>query len=111
MNFLGSKEKVDGKDERTGTAGVGCVMNLTEHQVAELLKIFRNRAQKWMRKAMVADNNKDIVQFTAFASTYDWAALEVRVIAGIPEPARETETVTRERALADAALHAEDARP
>ena len=86
-------------------------MTLDEAKIEGILKTFHDRAEWSMGKAAAANNSKDVVKFTAFASTLEWAAREVRLTAGIPEPRRETETVARESTLPDAAHDDEDSRP
>jgi len=78
-------------------------MTLDKTQIEGILKTFCDRADWSMHKAAGANNSKDVVKFTAFASTLEWAAREVRVTAGIREARRETEAVARESTLADAA--------
>ena len=89
-------------------------MSLTDAQVTGLLETFRRRAEAYMRSAQEAGSVREVIKFTAFASTLDWAAREVRLLAGLPVEApapTNTERAAHERALADAAHDAEDSQP
>ena len=85
---------------------------LSDDQLAGLLETFRKREQTYTDSAANAKTTRDVVMFTAFASTLEWVLREVKVtIAPHTEPEITTDSVARERTLADAAHEAEDNAP
>ena len=87
-------------------------MSLNDIQIAGLCETFRIRAETYWRMAREANNTREVVMFTAFVSTLEWAAREVQLAARLSAHAQaDTDEVTRQRGLADAAHDGEDSRP
>jgi hypothetical protein len=86
-------------------------MTLNDAQIAGLCETFRLRAQTYMRMAKEANNTRDVVKFTAFVSTLEWAAREVQLAARLSSLAADRDEVTRQLGLADAAHDDEDSQP
>jgi len=87
------------------------VKTLTESQVAALCETFCVRAETYRRKASEADNSREAVMFTAFASTLKWAVREICLTAGMAstEANSPIEEAAPECPFADEAHDAEDA--
>jgi hypothetical protein len=85
---------------------------MTDDELAGLLETIKRREMTYMDSATNARTTRDVVMFTAFASTLRWVLREVKVtIAPHVEPEVTTDAVARERAQADAAHEAEDEKP
>lgn len=87
-------------------------MTLNDAEIAGLCETFRTRAESYMRKAAEANNFRDVVMFTAFVSTLEWAAREVHLTARLSTLTEaDVEEVAQQRRLADAAHDDEDSQP
>jgi hypothetical protein len=87
-------------------------MTLNDAEIAALCETFRTRAETYMRKAAEANTFRDVVMFTAFVSTLEWAAREIHLTARLSTLTKaDVEGIARQRRLADEAHGEEDTQP